>query len=214
MSTVSILIADTHDLIRRGLRSLIQETAGFDVLHEADDAEDLRHIVTETRPGMVIMDHRDSAFGLRSVRLIKELAPETPIIIISSEDNKAAISEVLELGVQSFLTKSCGEEEIADALRATARGEKFFCTRVIDFLLEKSFANGEEPDCSPTPLTARELDIVRLTARGLVAKEIASRLNLSTHTVYTHRKNIMKKLQLNSSSELVLYAVNHGILDA
>ena len=88
----------------------------------------------------------------------------------------------------------------------------FFCSKVLDIIMERSFGKpGEE--CAPTPLTPREIEIVRLTARGLIAKEIADVLSLSPHTIYTHRKNIMKKLKLNSSSELVLYAVNNGMID-
>ena len=84
-----------------------------------------------------------------------------------------------------------------------------YCTNVLNHLLEKSFP---KDDCSPVPLTPREIEIVRLVASGLIAKEIASELNLSTHTVYTHRKNIMKKLKFGTTSELVLYAVNEGII--
>jgi DNA-binding NarL/FixJ family response regulator len=99
---------------------------------------------------------------------------------------------------------------VVDAIRATAKGEKFFCTRIVDYLLEKSFAKAD--NCEQSPLTPREIEIVQLVAKALTAKEIAGTLNLSTHTVYTHRKNIMKKLNLSTSTEMVLYAVQNGYI--
>ena len=112
--------------------------------------------------------------------------------------------------MNSFLSKQCDEKEILDAVLATAKGEKFYCTNVLNYLLEKSFP--KETECKPLPLSAREVEIVQLISTGLIAKEIAGKLNLSTHTIYTHRKNIMKKLGIGSTSELVLYAVNEGIV--
>jgi DNA-binding NarL/FixJ family response regulator len=140
--------------------------------------------------------------------------PNINILIISGDEDKKAIYDVLESGVNSFLTKTCDEHEIKDAIAATAKGDKFYCTRIIDYLLEKSFAKDEVEDCSPTPLSPREVEIVRLIAQGLIAKEIADELSLSTHTIYTHRKNIMKKLNMNSSSELILYALNNGLVSS
>ena len=119
---------------------------------------------------------------------------------------------MLEYGVNSFLTKSCGENEIIDAVKATAKGEKIFLHQDFGLSAGKNLCK-EEENCVPSPLTPREIEIVRLVAKGLIAKEIADILNLSTHTVYTHRKNIMKKLQLNTSSELVFYAINNGIIE-
>ena len=119
---------------------------------------------------------------------------------------------VVEDGVNSFLTKSCNEEEIINAVKATAKGEKFFCHKIINFILEKSFQK-EDDNCEPTPLTPREIEIVRLVAQGKIAKEIASQLNLSTHTVYTHRKKIMKKLEFKHASDLVMYAISKGIVE-
>lgn len=213
MQPISVLLADSHYLSRLGMKNLIAEQPAMEVVGEAEDEEELREILEEVQPQIVIMDYNQPGFfNLESVALIHELCPQANTLLISADNNKENIFRVLENNVQSFLTKSCGEEEILDAIKATGRGEKFFCTKIIDYLLEKSFAK-EEEDCSPSPLTPREIEIVRLIAKGLIAKEIAGLLNLSTHTVYTHRKNIMRKLKLNTSSELVLYAVNNGIVE-
>lgn len=210
---ISIILADAQYLIRLGLKHLLSAKAHFQIVAEVVDEEDLLAELMEQHPNVVILDYdQEDNFSPSTISRIKEISPTSNILVISADNNKKNIYQVLESGVNSFLTKTCDEDEIVDAVKATAKGEKFFCTRVLDYLLEKSFAK-EEIDCAPTPLSPREIEIVRLIARGHIAKEIASKLNLSTHTIYTHRKNIMKKLQLGSSSELVLYAVNKGIVE-
>ena len=214
MRPISIILADSQYLVRLGLRHLIRSKEQFKVVAEATKEQQLLQQIKTFTPQVVILDYNQPEnFSQSTVEQIKRAAPRTNILIISADNNKKNIYDILELGVNSYLTKACGEDEIIDAIRATARGEKFFCTKVLDFLLEKTFSknNGSEL-CNTTPLTPREVEIVQLIAQGLIAKEIAGRLNLSTHTVYTHRKNIMKKLKFNTSSELVLYAVNMGIV--
>ncbi|MCB0564018.1 MAG: response regulator transcription factor [Phaeodactylibacter sp.] len=214
MRPISIILADSQYLVRLGLRHLIRSKEQFKVVAEATKEQQLLQQIKTFTPQVVILDYNQPEnFSQSTVEQIKRAAPRTNILIISADNNKKNIYDILELGVNSYLTKACGEDEIIDAIRATARGEKFFCTKVLDFLLEKTFSknNGSEL-CNTTPLTPREVEIVQLIAQGLIAKEIAGRLNLSTHTVYTHRKNIMKKLKFNTASELVLYAVNMGIV--
>jgi DNA-binding NarL/FixJ family response regulator len=212
MQSISIAVADSHNLVRMGLKKLLGDVEHFNVIAEATDDEELEEVLTSIQPQVIILDYNQpDHFQVNTVEKIKQLAPDANILVISADNEKKQIYEVLELGVSSYLTKTCGEEEIIDAVKATAKGEKFFCSKVLDYLLEKTFAK-EEENCAPTPLTPRELEIVKLAAKGLLAKEIAGLLNLSTHTVYTHRKNIMKKLQINTSTELVLYAVHNGIV--
>ena len=215
MQPISIILADAQYLIRVGLRHLLMGNEVFWVVGEANDEAELMEQL-RTRPAkVVILDYKQPGnFSKATVARIREAAPHTNILIISADNHKDNIFQILEQGVNSFVTKSCAEEEILDAIKATARGEKFFCTKILDYLLERSFSSGQGSDCGPTPLTPREIEIVQLVSRGLIAKEIANTLNLSTHTIYTHRKNIMKKLQLSSASELVFYAVNTGLVKA
>ncbi len=212
MQNISIILADAQYLTRLGLRQVLEANAHFDILAEAGDEEELIQYLKQYPAQIVILDYNSPGyFSQQTIDQIKDTAPNARILVISEDHDKSSIYEVLEHGVSSFLTKTCGEEEIIDAINATARGQKFFCTKVLDYLLEKTFAKGES--CAPTPLTPREIEIVKLVAKGLIAKEIADVLNLSPHTVYTHRKKIMKKLNLNTSSELVLYAVTNGIVE-
>ena len=214
MRPISVILADSQYLVRLGLKHLLRGKEQFNVVAEATKEQQLLDQIQALSPQVVILDYNQPEnFSQVTVENIKRSAPQTNILIISADNNKKSIYDILELGVNSYLTKACGEDEILDAIKATARGEKFFCTKVLDYLLEKSFSKGSDDDfCNATPLTPREVEIVQLIAEGLIAKEIAGRLNLSTHTVYTHRKNIMKKLKFSTASELMLYAVNMGLV--
>ena len=211
MQPISIILADSQYLIRLGLENLLSQRADFQIVEQSVREDDLLKKVGTHQPRVVILDyHQPGNFSTDTVNRIKENSPKTNVLIISSDTDKGRIDAVLENGVNSFLTKCCDDKEILGAINATAKGEKYFCNNVLNYLLEKSFP--KEGDCSPTPLSPRELEIVKHVAQGKIAKEIASELHLSTHTVYTHRKNIMKKLGFGSVSELVLYAVNEGIV--
>ncbi|HHM21470.1 MAG TPA: response regulator transcription factor [Bacteroidetes bacterium] len=210
MSNISVIIADSQCLVRVGLRHLLQQRPDCRVVAEATNEGQLMEAVRHQHPDLVVMDYNQPGrFTPATVALIKENFPNVKLLVISGDDNKKNIYQVLENGVNSFLSKQCDEKEILDAVDATSRNEKYYCTNVLNHLLEKSFP---KDSCAPLPLTPREIQIVRLIASGLIAKEIADRLNLSTHTVYTHRKNIMKKLHFGTTSELVLYAVREGII--
>lgn len=213
MKQYSVLLADEQPLVRLALQQLLGQKEEYRIVGEVINEEEMLASLRVNKPDLVIIDYSQSEnFSSKSIAKIKQVSPQSQVLVISSDTRKDNIAQVLESGVTSFLTKTCGLSEILDAAQAALKGDKFFCTRVIDFLLEKSFAKETEVNCAPTPLSSREIEIVQLSAKGLIAKEIADALNLSTHTVYTHRKNIMKKLQISSSSELVLYAVSKGLV--
>lgn len=211
MNPVSIVIADAQYLIRVGLRHIIEQNPALDIVAEVTNENSLLSVVAEKKPEVLVLDYaQEECFSTETIQKVKGASQGTNVLIISGDEDKQTIYEVLESGVNSFLTKQCDEKEIHDAIVATAKGERFYCSNVLNYLLEKSFPKGEA--CKPLPLSAREIEIVQLISSGLIAKEIAHKLNLSTHTIYTHRKNIMKKLGLGSTSELVLYAVEKGIV--
>ena len=211
--TVSIVVADAQYLIRYGLKQLISQNQQFDVIAEVNNEQTLMTALEQKKPELVILDYdQPGHFTIHTLKAVKQEAPHIKIMIISANSDKHKIDQVLKMGVNCFLTKTCDDDEIFDGLKAAMRGEKFFCTQILDHLLYKSYAEEKPPTKPNTPLSAREIEIVKLIAQGLVAKEIADELHLSTHTVYTHRKNIMKKLHLNTSSELVMYALNKEIV--
>jgi DNA-binding NarL/FixJ family response regulator len=210
MKKTAVIIADAHYLTRVGLRQILAEMPACEVVGEATSEAQLLVKLDKTQAEIVVLDYNQPGrFSTNTIEKIRR-SPLSRLLIISGDEDKKSIYQVLESGVNSFLSKQCGEKEIVDAVEATANNEKFYCTNVLNHLLEKSFP--KEADCAPTPLSPREIEIVRLVASGLIAKEIAGKLHLSTHTIYTHRKNIMKKLKLGTTSELVLFAVNEGLV--
>ena len=210
---ITITLANSHYLARVGLRYLISQRENYKLIAETTNEGQLLASLKSKVPQVVIIDHdQPKHFSFGTLEAIKKIAPASQILIISGDEDKSKIDQILEFGVNSFLTKCCDEKEIFDAIDATAKREKFFCTNILNYLLKKSYAKESETEEPSTPLTPREIEIVQLIAKGLIAKEIARTLHLSTHTVYTHRKNIMKKLSLNTASELVLYALNNGLL--
>ncbi len=210
--TYKVLLADAQFLIRFALKELLKETNNFQVIGEAGNEAELNSFIAKTTPDIIVIDYNQPGFfSIESIKNVKEQHPTIELLVISSDDNKENIYDVINSGVLRFLTKKCDAHEINEAFRAIIRGEKFFCASIFNFIFEMSFSQNNYSS-NPLPLSARELEIVQLIAQGLVAKEIGKKLNLSTHTVYTHRKNIMEKLKLKRSSELVLFAVNKGLL--
>ena len=210
--TYKVLLADAQFLIRFALKELLKETNTFQVIGEAGNEAELNSFIAKTPPDIIVIDYNQPGFfSIESIKNVKEQHPTIELLVISSDDNKENNYDVINSGVLRFLTKKCDAHEINEAFRAIIRGEKFFCASIFNFIFEMSFSQNNYSS-NPLPLSARELEIVQLIAQGLVAKEIGRKLNLSTHTVYTHRKNIMEKLKLRRSSELVLFAVNKGLI--
>ena len=217
MAEISIILADSENLIRVGLRHLFERIPDFNIVAEATNEQELVEALAVQMPDIIIFDHNQRAYFPGDILdIIQQKSPKTNLLVISADGDKGRISKLLQSGINSYLTKKCSRDEIIDAVRATARGENFFCKNVMNYILEKSFglSNYKTPAQSipASVLSMREKEVVRLIAQGRIAKEIASELHLSIHTIYTHRKNIMKKLQLNSASELVLYAANQGLI--
>ncbi len=210
---IPIVIADAQYLIRKGLRDVLAQHEDFEVIAEVSNEAHLLSTIKKHEPDVVILDYdQPGHFSVETVEKIKSIRPFTGIMVISSNYDQRNIYQVVENGISSFITKQCDDKEIIDAIHATAKKEKFFCHRILEVILEKSFGP-EEEECEPIPLSPREIEIVQHIANGRIAKEIAHDLHLSTHTIYTHRKNIMRKLELSSPVELVMYAINMGIVD-
>jgi DNA-binding NarL/FixJ family response regulator len=210
---VTITIADSQYLTRRGLKQVLNQRQGFRVIAELTTEEELLKHLKTSPPEVLILDYNQPRhFSPETIDKARAIAPQMGILVLSADDHKDRIFKVIQGGVNCFITKECDEAEILDAIQAANTQSRFFCNKVLDFILEKSFASPAD-NSAPTPLTPREKEIVVLTAQGLIAKEIAAQLNLSTHTVYTHKKRIMKKLELKSPVQLVMYALENGMIE-
>ena len=144
----------------------------------------------------------------------RNLSPDSEVLIISSDINRTKVMTALQYGAKGFLTKECGEVEILGAIRATANAEKFFCNTVLDIVLDRQLSEGDTEDCSPVKFTDREIEIISLMAQGANAQKIADTLSLSVHTIYTHRKNIRKKMGASTAAEVILYAIRTGLVSS
>ncbi len=209
---VRILIADSQYLVREGLKAILATQPDFQVVGEVEDAKQLRATAESIRPDVIILDyHPESPFPESWWEDTLGLIQHYPFLIISQDHNRSRITQILERGVNAFLTKYCDQEEIISAIRAAVRSEKYFCTKILDILIE-SVREDVRDTCAPSNLTLREAEIVRLIASGTKTRDIADKLHLSLHTVNTHKKNIFKKLNINSGQELVLYALRTGLV--
>ncbi|MDX2286914.1 MAG: response regulator transcription factor [Bacteroidia bacterium] len=216
MDPMRIFLADAAFLVRAGIKSVLASLPDCQVIGEAAHSRDLQRMLHLDAPDVVIMDYNaPGAFQPDDVRTVMERWPSTGMLVISSDLKKEQVFKVLEYGAKGFLLKECDHTEIIGAVQAVSRGDKFFCGKVLDIILERSHADQNCDDaCEPARLTERENEIVRLMGEGVATQDIADRLSLSVHTVYTHRKNIMRKLGVTTAAEVILYAVNTSLVRA
>lgn len=212
MATVDIIIADNQHLTVAGLQFIIQSRPDFRISTIIHDPASLAEGISRLNPDVLIVDYNLPNY-ISPDQLEKVLSTSSVnTLVITADDSKTSMMKVVEMGVQGFLTKSCSTEEILMAIQATARGEKFFCHKVLNMVLEEKDRDSEEADCEPTGLTQRETEILKNLAEGLSTKKMADLLNLSPHTIQTHRKNIIKKLNIKSPTEFVVYAIDFGLI--
>ena len=204
------MVCESQYLSREGIKSIISKNPFYKVDAEATSQEELEARLNLGSYDIVTIDiSQEGRFGIDSISLIQELSPSTHILIISNEDEKRHIFEVLGRGINHYITKYCREDEIYAALDACRKDEKYYCSKILDIIISKTFTKKND---GVKELTSRELEIVTMIAQGKMAKEISALLNVSIHTIYTHRKNIMKKLKISSPVELITFAINKGLV--
>ena len=211
MKPIDAVIADNQPLTVAGLELFLSEKQAIKVVGKVKKGEELVELVEKFQPSLLIVDYNSPGYvALDDIRNAMASSSKTNVLILSSDNNKASILEVLQLGVKGYITKECSLEEVGMAVQATAKGEKFFCHKVLDIIMEKHFSVA--PESEPTVLTTRETEILKLIAHGHSTQVIADTLFLSPHTVQTHRKSIIKKLNIKSPTQFVIYAMDLGLL--
>jgi DNA-binding NarL/FixJ family response regulator len=216
---VSLLIADDHEIVRKGLRTVLETHQGWTVAAEAIDGKDAVEKAKQVKPNVAIMDiSMPSMNGLEAARQIIKHLPETRILILSIHDSDALIQRVLQSGARGYLLKSDATRDLVAAVEALLQNKTFFTPKVEQIVLEGYLgknANKEGPyEIDPSRLTARQREIVQLLAEGKSSKEVATALDISVKTADTHRANIMRRLGCHSITELVRYAVRNHIIEA
>ena len=215
-----ILIADDHEVARRGIRALLETHPNWEVCAEASDGREAVELAATTNPDLVLLDiGMPNLNGLEAARQILAATPDVPILILTMHDSDNVVREVLRAGARGFLLKSDAGRDLVAAVEALQVQRTFFTTRVSQMVLN-SFLDQGKPDHAAEknndvpgdPLTAREREVIQLLAEGKTSKEVAVTLNLSVKTAETHRTNLMRKLGLHSVADLTRYAVRNGIV--
>jgi DNA-binding NarL/FixJ family response regulator len=216
MAIFRILVADDHEVVRKGLVSLLQQQPDWQVCGEAGDGREAVEKAQQLKPDVVILDiGMPTLNGLEAARQILKTNPSARVLILTLHDSDQVVRDVLNAGARGFLLKSDAARDLVAAIEALRRDKTYFTSKVAAMVLDGYLKAGTGPT-PPTPgrnrLTPREREIVQLLAEGKSTKEVAVALGLSVKTAETHRSNIMRKLQLHSVSDLVLYAVRNNIV--
>jgi DNA-binding NarL/FixJ family response regulator len=219
MEAVRLLLADDHEFVRKGLRSLIEEQPGWEVAAEAVDGREAIEKTREVRPDVAVMDiSMPSLNGLEATRQIMKDGSHTKVLILTMHDSDPLVREVLNAGARGYVLKSDASRDLVAAVDALRRNKTFFTSKVaqmvVDGFLNKEPESYEGVPSERTRLTPRQREIVQLLAEGKSSKEVAVALSISVKTAETHRANIMRRLSCHSVSELVRYAIRNQIVEA
>ena len=213
---MGVILADSNDLMREGMRSTLSAQTDLPIISEAINSEELCEQVQSSSPSMVILDFTSEGFTIDVVSKIKSIKPDVRFIAITPEQNAQTLIDALRLGVNSYVKKNCALDEIVNAVIETSRGNKFFCGQILETIqraeIDVNHLDFDPLNCDPVILSERENEIIKLVAEGNTNGKIAELLFLSNHTVNTHRKNIMAKLGVKNTAGIVMYAVKMNIV--
>ena len=217
-SKKTILIVDDHPLFREGLKSILARHAEFEVVGEADNGKDGVKMAQKLKPQLVIMDlSLPDQSGIDATRKIRNLLADTRVVMLSMYSKIDYITDAFRSGATGYVTKESAADRLVECLRAVSRGDYYLDSSLSHQVAKNLMEAGEQAakitDSGYGSLTPREQQIVRLLAEGLSTKDVAEKLYISPKTVENHRSNIMNKLDLHSTMDLVRYAARLGLID-
>jgi DNA-binding NarL/FixJ family response regulator len=208
-----ILIADDHDIIREGIKNILRNQAAYEIAGEAQDGEEVLQKVASLKPDILLLDiTMPKKSGLEIISQIQRLSKKTSILIISVHKADAYVMQALKAGVRGYLNKENAADDLLPALRKITAGQIYLSADVSTYLLEKA-SKGPEELAKEKLLSEREEQVLRLVAEGKTAKEIADALFISARTAENYKNNILKKLGLHKTSDLIKYAIKNKIVD-
>src|SRR5688500_6806629 len=209
-SKTTVVIADDHPVVRQGLRLLINNEDGLQVIAEAGTVPDAERLTRAHRPAVLVLDlNMPGGSSLDAIPRLREDAPDTAIVVLTMQDDLAFARMALQAGARGFVLKEAADEELLEAIRLAAAGDTYLNPR----LGARMAATPDQPTGPPDDLSDRELEVLRLIALGHTNSEIAEQLFLSTRTVETHRAHIQQKIRRTTRAELVRYALEHKLVD-
>lgn len=207
-----VLLAEDHQVVRQGLRALLERHDGIEVIGEAEDGAQAVRLAENLGPSVVVMDIGMPLLnGIEATRRLVRSRPDIRVVILSMRDDAGAVDQALRAGARGYVLKGSGIDSLTEAVETVARGEVYLSTGVSEYILQGYLnADAERPI---DPLTEREREILQLIAEGHTSRAIAERLGLKTKTVQNHRANIMDKLEIRTTAGLVRYALQAGLVD-
>ncbi len=213
---MKIVLADSNELVRLGIRSALKNDLKIELVGEATSSQDLLDLVKSFETDVVIVDYTSSGFSIDVILKLRTLRKHINILAITPEQSAQTLVDALRSGVMSYVKKDCSITEIVDAVRETGKGNKFFCGQILETIqranLDVDDIDLEAFSCEPVVLSDRESQIIVLIAEGHTNTQIAEMLFLSNHTVGTHRKNIMSKLGVRNTAGIVMYTVKMNLI--
>ncbi len=212
-----MIVADSNYLVRKGLAALIEENIDFTLLAEVSDKNELLEEMRICIPNIVVIDFSTEGFKLETLQLLNKKYSSVQLLAITTEISSSLMARALDSGLTSYVLNDCDKEEITEALYKTSSAERFLCGKIVERLMTLQLPSEKPPipsmtSCDGLNITEREMEIIKLIAEGYSNKEIAEQLFLSTHTITTHRKNIMAKLKVNNTAGVVMFAVRENLL--
>lgn len=212
---ITVLLADDHTIVRKGIRSLLDEADFVEVVGEAADGNEAVQLTESLKPDVVVMDMTMPHLnGLEATRQIKKAHPEVQVLVLTMYTNEAYLFQMLKAGASGYLVKQSAPDELLSAIEAVYQGDSYLSPSVSRTLVDEYVRQVEETDVddSYNNLTVREREILQLAAEGLTNREMADKLHISIKTVGVHRANLMEKLGLQNAADLIKYAIRKGII--
>lgn len=210
--SIRILLADDHQIVRDGLRALLEKEQRLEVVGEAKEGRTAVRLAAMLKPSVVLIDvSMPDLNGIEATRQIMAALPTVKVIALSMHSDKRYVGEMLKAGAVGYLLKDLAFEEVTRAINAVLDGQVYLSRGVVGVVVEDYVRHLTEAGTGDTVLTPREREILQLVAEGQSTKEMAAALHVSIKTVETHRRQIMEKLDIHSVAELTKYAVRHGL---
>lgn len=212
---IKIIIADDHQLFIEGIHSLINSMENMEIIHEVNNGQQLIEYLENTKCDLVLMDiNMPIIDGIEATKIIKKLYPEIKILMLTMFSSRDYIEKLLRVGADGYLLKNTDASELKEAIESLMRGESYFSKEVTERIMEGlQKKKHDEKNKHLIELTEREIDVLKLIVQEFTTAEIAEKLFISPHTVETHRKNLISKLNVRNIAGLVKYAIENGIAD-
>lgn len=211
--SIRILIADDHGLIRAGLRALLEDVPDMQVVGEAADGHAVLRLTSELQPDIVLMDiSMPGLNGIEATRRLSEVSPQARVLALTVHEEEGMLREMIRAGAFGYIIKRAIESELINAIHIVSQGHMYVDPTMTRSLFKDLSPHAAPPQAAMETLTPREMDVLRLLARGYTNRQIAQELNISPRTVEGHRSSLVSKLGFSGRVELVNYAEEHGLL--